>query len=227
MIYSVILHIDSPLQSWGTNSRFQHRSAGYAPSKSAICGMICAACGVAKQSTAETEIISAFAEVKMDCYTLKSDGVLTDYHTVQNFRRARGAIEANDAVLTYRQYWQSARYNVVLSSKDYAFICRIHAALQSPVWGVWFGRKCCIPAAPIIQEPVMAEADAKERAGVGCIEIFAEADDYASGTDTWFDAPQGFGTPCSSGREGRLYAPRRINHFIHPDSGDRTEFFKF
>lgn len=73
----------------------------------------------------------------------------------------------------------------------------------------------------------MEYADAKEKASVGSYESFSEVDDFESGTDTWFDQPVGFGKRNSSGRDGREYAPRRINHEFSVDAGDQTEFFNF
>lgn len=227
MIYAVILHFDAPLQSWGIDSRFQHRSAGAAPSKSAVCGMVCAACGVAKGSEEERNVIDRFVQLHMDCFCIKTDGIMADFHTVQHFRRATGSLATDDAIVTHRHYWQGSRYNVVLSSADKDFLIRIHGALQNPVWGIWFGRKCCIPAAPIIQEPVMEYAEAKIKAADNYYEAFSEVQDYGSGTDTWYDQPVGFGSPHSSGREGRQYAPRRVNRYIPPGSGDQTDFFRF
>lgn len=216
------------MQSWGTDSRFQLRSAGYAPSKSAICGMVCAACGASKESPLEAEIITWFSKSKMDCFCIKEGGIMIDYHTIQNFRRASGQVSSREeTVISQRNYWQNSRYNVILSSEDYNFLARIHAAIQNPIWGIWFGRKCCLPAAPIIQEPIMAYADAREKASAGSYESFSEVDDFESGTDTWFDQPMGFGKRNSSGREGRVYAPRRINHDYSLDGGDKVDFFNF
>lgn len=227
MIHAIILHLDAPLQSWGTDSHFRYRSAGHAPSKSAVCGMVCAACGAEKGSDMEKYIVSCFAALKMDCFCLKNDGVFVDYHTIQQFRRASGSIDAKRTVLTQRAYWQSCRYNVVLRGSDKQFLTRIHTALQNPVWGIWFGRKCCIPAAPVIQDPVMEYGEAKEKAAVNYYEVYSEVQDFDSGTDTWMDQPVGFGHPHSSGREGRAYAPRRINRFVPVDAGDKTEYFRF
>lgn len=215
------------MQSWGTDSRFQLRSAGVAPSKSAICGMVCAACGASKESSLESEIITWFSKSKMDCFCIKEGGIMIDYHTIQNYRRANGTFAKGKTVISQRNYWQNSRYNVILSSEDYNFLARIHAAIQNPIWGIWFGRKCCLPASPIIQEPVMAYADAREKASAGSYESFSEVDDFESGTDTWFDQPMGFGKKTSSGREGRVYAPRRINHDYSLEGGDQVDFFNF
>ena len=227
MIYALILHLDAPLQSWGSDSKFQLRSAGFAPSKSAICGMVCAACGAPKESSLEADIIAWFSHAKMDCFCMKEGGILVDFHTIQNYRRADGSIATGKTVISQRNYWQNSRFNVVLSSTDLTFLSRIHAAIQNPVWGVWLGRKCCIPAAPIIQEPIMSYADARQKASEGSYESFSEVDDFESGTDTWYDQPIGFGKMSSSGRDGREYAPRRINHDFSYNGGDQTDFFNF
>ena len=227
MIYAIILHLDAPFQSWGTSSRFQMRSAGVAPSKSAICGVACAAFGAPKESKLEAEIIAQFSRLKMDCYCLKNGGVMIDFHTVRDFRRASGKIDTKGTIISHRHYWQNSRYNVVLRSEDKRFLSDLHSALQSPVWGIWLGRKCCLPAAPIIQEPLMAYAEAKVKASTGSFESFSEVDDFESGTDTWYDQPVSFGKKDSSGRDGRDYAPRRINHDYSHDSGDQTVFFDF
>ncbi len=227
MIYALILHLDAPLQSWGINSRFQLRSAGFAPSKSAICGMVCAACGAPKESSQEQDIISHFQQIKMDCFCLRNDGVMVDFHTVQNFRRATGEVNTKEPVLTHRHYWQSSRYNVILRSNDKDFLSYIRSALLNPVWGIWLGRKCCIPAVPIIQEGIMDYTEARQIAAEGCLESYTEVDDFESGTDTWYDQPQGFGKLHSSGREGRVYAPRRLNHDYSQNSSDQSDFFNF
>lgn len=227
MTYGIILHFDAPLQSWGTDSRFQHRSAGSAPSKSAVCGMVCAACGAAKASDAEARIIAHFAGLRMDCFCIKTNGVMVDYHTVQQFRRASGKIDNSGTILTHRHYWQNSRYNVVLSGEDKIFLMHIYDAILNPVWGIWFGRKCCIPAAPIIREPVMEYSEAKAIAAVNYYEAYSEVSDFSAGTDTWMDQPISFGKPDSSGREERSYAPRRINRFVPVNAGDESDFFRF
>jgi CRISPR system Cascade subunit CasD len=62
-------------------------------------------------------------------------------------RRASGALN-KDAVVTRRQYLLDARFGVILAG-DRSVLERAAAALQNPVWGVWFGRKSCIPAEPV------------------------------------------------------------------------------
>ena len=70
-----------------------------------------------------------------------------DFHTVMGTVKADGGKESN-AVLTYRQYLSDVTFLVLLEG-DAAFLRRLAAALEDPVWGVWLGRKSCIPSEPV------------------------------------------------------------------------------
>lgn len=229
MVQTLILHLDAPLQSWGIESRYKRRHAGDAPSKSAICGMVCAAMGAARESPRAAEVIQAFRHARMTAICLhpaqntavqqNGSHLLADYHTVLGARKASGGLLGH-AVLTYRYYHQNKRFAVLLESEDIAFLERARQALANPVWGLWFGRKCCIPAAPVIRDPLISPAEARDllhKTYEGAAwEIFAEADSFESGSDTWNDQPVAFGHAASSGRGGRLYTPRRIKHGLSP-----------
>ena len=216
MISTLILHLSSPMQSWGSSSRFEHRGAGPAPSKSSICGMICAAIGAARQSPLAREIIEAFHRIRMTSVCINTGPILCDYHTVQGTRKANGSIDNKTAVQSYRHYWHDSRFIVLLNSKDEPLLRRMRQALLDPQWGIWLGRKSCIPSEPLIQEDIMPAADAQEHAlhhiPENQRELFIEVEDHHTGTDTWQDEPLGFGSPAHSGRSGRAYGPRRINH---------------
>lgn len=225
MIQTLILHFDAPLQSWGIESRYKRRHAGDAPSKSAICGMVCAAMGAPRESPRETQVIQAFRQARMTAIglypaqntTAQQNGghLLADYHTVLDTRKASGGL-LNHAVLTYRYYHQNKRFVVLLESEDIAFLETARQALINPVWGLWFGRKCCIPAAPVIRGPLISPPEARDllhKTYEGASwEIFAEVDSFEAGSDTWNDQPVAFGHASSSGGGGRLYTPRRIKH---------------
>ncbi|NLO07691.1 MAG: type I-E CRISPR-associated protein Cas5/CasD, partial [candidate division WS1 bacterium] len=42
----LLMRLEGPMQSWGTQSRFTVRDTGREPSKSAVIGLLCAALGV-------------------------------------------------------------------------------------------------------------------------------------------------------------------------------------
>ena len=214
------LLLDAPLQSWGFSSRFQRRTTGLHPTKSGVIGLICAAMGLAKGSAEERDMLPHLGGLKMTTLAIprqpQGDPLpairLEDYHTVLGTRRASGAMNP-DAVVTRRQYLADARFGVILAG-DPAILKRIITALEDPVWGVWFGRKSCLPAEPILRGLFENQVEA-ERALLGNVPVeeFTRVEDVAAfedGTDSYPDQPESFGDGTSSGPDKRRYAVRRI-----------------
>jgi CRISPR system Cascade subunit CasD len=109
-----------------------------------------------------------------------------------------------------------ARFGIILAG-DRIVLERAAAALQDPIWGVWLGRKSCIPAEPISPRIFNTRLEA-ERALIGdaSIDQFTRLEEVATfdaGTDTYNDQPVSFGTSDSSA-DGRNYAVRRVNLVI-------------
>ena len=84
---------------------------------------------------------------------------MTDYHTVgarydkeDPWQKrmipttADGKPRGTD--LTHRDYLSDSVFGAVLSGDD-ALVAEMAAALENPVWGVWLGRKSCIPTEPV------------------------------------------------------------------------------
>ena len=226
------LLLDAPLQSWGFASRFQRRATGLHPTKSGVIGLICAAMGLAKGSAEEREVLRKLARLRMTGIAISrqvrqgSSGSnllpvrrLEDFHTVLDTRRASGMMN-RDAVITRRQYLLDARFGVILEG-DRDLLERATGALQDPRWGVWFGRKSCLPAAPICRGLFATQADAQEALiGDTPVEVFtviAEVERFEAGTDSVPDQPVSFGDGTSSGPEKRQFAVRRIR--VSPGSG--------
>lgn len=208
------LRLEGPLQSWGFDSQYNRRNTGLMPTKSAIAGMCCAALGFPRGSDEEHTFLASFGKVKMTAIAIPRTGAkkelpvrrLQDYHTVQKTRRASGVIN-NDCVLTHRQYLTDAAFGVLLEG-DGILLSEISAAVADPVWGVWLGRKACIPSAPVL-------AGFKENRdealclliGEMPIESFTRQEDvenFADGRDSLPDTPVSFAT------ERRLFSPRRV-----------------
>ena len=216
------LLLDAPMQSWGFSSRFQRRTTGLHPTKSGVIGLICAAMGLAKGSSEERAMLTELTKLKMSSIIIPRDGPgvdtflpvvrLEDYHTVLDTRRASGKMD-EDAVVTRRQYLLDARFGVILAG-DRFVLGRVAAALEDPVWGVWFGRKNCIPAEPVYRGLFETE-DQAQHALIGnrSIEEFttvSEVSVFAEGTDSISDQPVSFGDSRSSGPDKRQFAARRI-----------------
>lgn len=227
------LLLDAPLQSWGFESRFQRRTTGLHPTKSGVIGLICAAMGLGKDSPEERATLRKLAALKMISIAIQREQVnrwtgekselavrrLEDFHTVLNTRRASGKMN-DDPVVTRRQYLLDARFGVILTGNR-LLLQRMATALADPVWGVWFGRKSCIPAEPICRGLFASAAEAeKALIGDAPLESFTtvtEAESFAEGTDSLNDQPVSFGDGTSSGPHKRQFAIRRIK--VQPGIG--------
>lgn len=227
------LLLDGPLQSWGFSSRFQRRTTELYPSKSAVIGLISAAMGLAKGSDEESRALPELARLRMTTITIPRrirDGEghplpirrLEDFHTTgggydkktqRQFipRKASGG-PCDNPTVSHRQYLLDARFGVILAG-DRSLLERIAASLKDPVWGIWLGRKNCIPAEPILRGLLGTRGEA-ERALVGDAPVdrftrMEEVESFDSGTDSYNDQPVSFGRSDSSA-EGRAFTARRI-----------------
>jgi CRISPR system Cascade subunit CasD len=213
------LRLEGPLQSWGFDSQYNRRNTGLMPTKSAIAGMCCAALGFSRGSDEERKFLEDFRGLKMTAISIprkiknryKEEMTelkvrrLQDYHTVQNTKTAKGDIK--DCHITHRQYLTDAAFGVLLEGEE-ALLNEIVVALVDPVWGIWLGRKTCIPSAPVLAGLKENRDDALHLLiGENPIESFTrqeDVDNFAEGCDSLSDAPVSFAT------ERRLFSPRRV-----------------
>ena len=208
------LRLSGPMQSWGSDSRFSRRNTGLMPSKSAIAGICCAALGYDRGSEKERAFLEEFVSVEMiairlpkkkrsgECLSVRR---LVDYHTIQDTKKANGETKASH--ITYRQYLTDADLGVVLAGC--ASLLEITAsALKDPVWGIWLGRKSCIPTLPVF----VALKDSREKAltsliGDMSLDRFTcqkQVEIFAKGKDTLMDNPLSFAL------DNRRFLPRRV-----------------
>ena len=215
------LRLEGPLQAWGYGSQFSRRNTGMFPTKSAILGMCCAAMAIPRGSKRENIMLERLRELRLLAiavpranYRGREDETslpvrrLTDYHTVQDTMKADGSKNKNTH-LTWRQYLCDAYFVAVLSGNR-LLVEEIGAALRNPAWGIWLGRKACIPTAPV-WAGVHDSSDDALSSVVGENPLFAysyqqEVERFEDGTDTFADQPVCFGGAEAS----RSFAPRRI-----------------
>jgi len=208
------LRLEGPLQSWGFDSQYNRRNTGLMPTKSAVAGICCAALGYGRGSDQEHDFLVSFTDVRMTAIAIPRKGSkkelpvrrLQDYHTVQNTRRASGGLNT-DCVLTHRQYLSDASFGVVLEGEA-SLLKQIADALGNPVWGVWLGRKACIPTAPVCAGLHSDRIEALTALiGDNALDEYTrqiEVNYFADGRDSLPDMPVSFATAQ------RTFSPRRV-----------------
>lgn len=209
----IVLRLEGSLQSWGFDSQYNRRNTGLMPTKSAIAGICCAALGFMRGSEKEQDFLTSFGKVPMLAIAIPRNGAkkelpvrrLQDYHTVQNTKTAEG--KSKDCHITYRQYLTDATFGILLTGK-LSLLKEIAEALENPVWGIWLGRKTCIPSAPVFVGLKDNRGDAlRLLIGENSIESFTrqeEVETFSEGRDSLPDAPVSFA------KERRLFSPRRV-----------------
>lgn len=222
------LVLDAPLQSWGHQSQFTRRNTLNFPTFSGLIGLIAAAAGIDRESADQTERIAALTELRiMTCRISRWKGrspwrqspVLTDFHTVEGPRVASGKLKTME--LTHRNYLQNHRFIVLLQGTP-SLLESVLTALRNPVWGGWLGRKCCLPALPLLPPGDLPAQDMDNawQSAVASLSFSSHHESLPSnwsecdrqittnattpGSDTLLDVPLSFG-------KNRQYTTRRID----------------
>ena len=156
---------------------------------------------------------------------------LEDYHTLGAHynhrdpvdkwncpRKASGAFSPN-AVVTKRDYLLDAAFLIVFRGEP-SLLRRVQQALSDPKWGIWFGRKCCLPASPVfpvfgdqedtVAEEVLARFPKLKKAPLESYDRVIESNE-TDGT-LQMDQPVNFGS--------RDYATRPVKHYHAGESGE-------
>lgn len=154
-IYTLLLRLEGPMQSWGYRSRFDYRDTALEPTRSGVIGLICAAMGIARG-----EDISRFDTIRMGVRVDNDEKLERDYHTAggdHHESREYGVIKADgsgtDTVVSYRDYLADASFTVGLQSSDLKLLNEIAAALLSPIWILFLGRKAFPLSVPPVVDP--------------------------------------------------------------------------
>ncbi len=157
---ALLIRLEGPFQSWGTMSRFSERDTQLEPSKSGIVGLLCAALGHTRDLP-----LDRFNDLELAIRVDQEGIVLTDYHTVGGGTipdealaryglRKYGVSKANgsspDTALSRRAYLADARFTVALGGVSEEELVAYAAALRSPVFPLFLGRKSFVPSAPVL-----------------------------------------------------------------------------
>lgn len=139
---TLLLRLSAPMQSWGTQSNFEHRDTGREPSKSGVIGLLCAALGRPRE-----ESVDDLASLRMGVRIDQPGQITLDYHTagMGGIYKVDGGIK-HDLMISRRFYLADARFLVGLEGTNVTFLHQLHQALQQPRWFLFLGRKSCMPA---------------------------------------------------------------------------------
>ncbi len=227
---TLALVLAGPLQSWGHQSLFTRRNTLPFPTKSGLVGLLAAAEGIDRHAPDHEERVAGLADLGvLVCRIPRKFGnrptapTLEDYHTVQDCRTASGGVKGTE--LTRRHYLQDCLFVVLLQGNP-SMLAKVAGSLRNPVWGLWLGRRACVPSLPVLPPGEWPAPDAisawersraclagslgQGRATLGIpaswqgLPHVISSNDFTSGTDTWLDDPVGF----AYGR--RRYHARRV-----------------
>lgn len=154
------LYLRAPLQSWGASSKFGDRGTIDAPTRSGLFGLIAAACGIDKNDEeSDREWLARASALSLSVLAFRRGDRMTDYHTVgarcdkdDPWQRriipvtSDGKPRGTD--LTHRDYLVDSVFGAIITGDD-VLVAEMATGLANPVWGVWLGRKNCIPTEPI------------------------------------------------------------------------------
>jgi CRISPR system Cascade subunit CasD len=157
MAGTLLIRIEGPMQSWGTESRFDIRDTRREPSKSGVIGLLCAALGKPRHEAegADLPTLAALCDLRMGVRVDREGLSLVDYHTAGGTHRAgdkygviRASGKGTTTVQSQRHYLSDASFVVGLEG-DWSLLTRLDQALAVPKWVLFLGRKSFVPSVPV------------------------------------------------------------------------------
>ncbi|AKS22506.1 MAG: CRISPR-ssociated protein, Cas5 [Leptospirillum sp. Group II 'C75'] len=142
---TLLIRLVSPMQSWGTSSRFDQRDTGKEPSKSGVIGLLAAALGIDRNNWDDLEPL---AGLSMGVRHDRPGIPRRDYQTASKIISADHS-KIHPTAVTYREYLADAVFLVGFESAEVSLLEKINSALKNPVWPLFLGRKSYVPSEPI------------------------------------------------------------------------------
>jgi len=230
---TLFLRLAGPMQSWGTSSRFQLRRTDTYPSKSGVLGMVLCAMGVLREDSPRE--LERLGPLVMGVRVDRSGTLDWDYHTAgAKFgicQADRKKLKRTASTEKYKRTKWIGEYETLLSRRQYlydaSFLVALHGSanevsscvtsLENPVWPIFLGRKCCVPAEPVFvgagnfQTVTDALASVPWRPRIDAID---RNDRSVTRTlDTFIEHPQG--TPPPDGTRLVYDVPRAFGFHNH------------
>ncbi|MGW5235008.1 type I-E CRISPR-associated protein Cas5/CasD [Streptomyces nodosus] len=133
------LRLAGPLQSWGSSARFVRRTTESAPTKSGVIGMLAAAAGIERGDDDRLKPLAALR------YGVRIDQPGT---RVRDFQTAHHGVTGTAMPLSERFYLADAVFVAALEG-DRPLLAELYAAVRTPVYAPFLGRRSCPPSLPV------------------------------------------------------------------------------
>lgn len=146
----LFLRLEGVMQSWGEHSKWDERDSALMPTKSGVVGLLACALGYPR---GDARIDELSRKLDMAVRADRAGNIMIDFHTVQGtpMLNSEGEKRSGNTITSHRQYLQDASFLVILSGAEETLeTCA--AALKSPVWPPFLGRKSCPPTLPLIAD---------------------------------------------------------------------------
>ena len=133
---TLLLRLASPLQSWGSDSKFERRTTQREPTKSGIIGFLAAALGRSRDESLD-DLVKLNVGVRID----QPGQILKDFHTACKQ-------DEKKIYVTTRYYLMDAVFLVGLEG-DENLLRTLNEAVLSPYFPLYLGRRSCPPTGKI------------------------------------------------------------------------------
>ena len=136
---ALLLRLAGPLQSWGVESRFAWRATANAPTKSGVIGLLASALGYERTDTESLAILAGL------CFGVRLD---QPGRKLRDFQTAHHPVTGQIMPVSQRFYVADAVFLAGVEGER-ALLETIDAALHSPRYLPYLGRRSCPPSGPI------------------------------------------------------------------------------
>lgn len=137
---TLLLRLAAPLQSWGSNSKFDRRHTDMEPTKSGVIGMLACALGNRRE-----EPLGALADLQYGVRVDQEGEVIVDFHMVHEQSSSKNA-----ASWVTRRYYLSDAVFLVAVEGPLEVLQKLELALKKPVFPIYLGRRSCPPTGKIV-----------------------------------------------------------------------------
>lgn len=146
---TLLLRLEGPMQSYGTQSRHTVRDTEREPTKSAVIGLIASAMGIAREAFKNNLRLT---EMRMGVRIDRPGKILVDYQTTTGMPPLSQKTDGYPILPTDRYYLSDASFLVGLETPDEELAGSVWNALSNPVWAPFLGRRAFVPSKPIAEE---------------------------------------------------------------------------